>query len=217
MAQLQTGWTRTRPHRRAGCPHAGQHIATICRELGLITDDALLSGLMWDRNEDIEAHWLNPMLSLLAGLAVAIVVAYRSRRALSGVLAEVRALPLIATLLRPMLSLIMSSLFIGHSIPILVYNYSKNSAAIVSALNDAAIQTSQAGVERSSNSAQIGATCCRRLSAPQPTHALEPQSYAIALPNDSALQKPINVALLEVEESDWWKVILFRYLGQTVN
>ena len=45
----------------------------------------------------------------------------------------------------------------------------------------------------------------------------EPQSYAIALPNDSALRKPINVALLEAEASDGWKDILYRYLGQTAN
>jgi polar amino acid transport system substrate-binding protein len=45
----------------------------------------------------------------------------------------------------------------------------------------------------------------------------EPQSYAIALRNDSALRRSINVALLEVEESDWWKDILFRYLGEKVN
>jgi len=45
----------------------------------------------------------------------------------------------------------------------------------------------------------------------------EPQSYAIALPSDSALRKPINVALLEAEASDGWKDILFRYLGQTAN
>jgi ABC-type amino acid transport substrate-binding protein len=45
----------------------------------------------------------------------------------------------------------------------------------------------------------------------------EPQSYAIALPNDSALRKPINVALQEAEASDWWKDTLFRYLGQTAN
>ncbi len=45
----------------------------------------------------------------------------------------------------------------------------------------------------------------------------EPQSYAIALPNDSALRKSINIALLEAEESDWWKDVLYRYLGQTVN
>jgi polar amino acid transport system substrate-binding protein len=42
----------------------------------------------------------------------------------------------------------------------------------------------------------------------------EPQAYAIALRTDSTLRKPINVALLESEQSDWWKDILFRYLGQ---
>jgi polar amino acid transport system substrate-binding protein len=45
----------------------------------------------------------------------------------------------------------------------------------------------------------------------------EPQSYAIAMPSDSALRRPINVALLEAEEADWWKGVLFRYLGQTAN
>jgi class 3 adenylate cyclase len=46
----------------------------------------------------------------------------------------------------------MSLLFIGLSIPILIfilmYNYSKNSAAIVLTLNDAVLQTSQTGVDR---------------------------------------------------------------------
>ena len=41
-----------------------------------------------------------------------------------------------------------------------------------------------------------------------------PQDYAIALRNDSSLRKQINVALLEAEETDWWKDIVFRYLGQ---
>jgi ABC-type amino acid transport substrate-binding protein len=45
----------------------------------------------------------------------------------------------------------------------------------------------------------------------------EPQSYAIALRNDNALRKQINVALLEIQESDWWKGVLVRYLGETVN
>lgn len=45
----------------------------------------------------------------------------------------------------------------------------------------------------------------------------EPQSYAIALRNDRALRKRVNVALLEAGQSDWWKDILFRYLGQTAN
>jgi polar amino acid transport system substrate-binding protein len=45
----------------------------------------------------------------------------------------------------------------------------------------------------------------------------EPQSYAIALRNDRTLRKELNVALLEAEQSDWWKDILFRYLGQRTN
>jgi polar amino acid transport system substrate-binding protein len=45
----------------------------------------------------------------------------------------------------------------------------------------------------------------------------QPQSYAIALQNESTLRKRINVALLEAEQSDWWKSMLFRYLGQTTN
>ena len=46
----------------------------------------------------------------------------------------------------------MSLLFIGLSIPvlifILVYNYNKNSAGMVAILNEAVAQTSQAGIER---------------------------------------------------------------------
>jgi polar amino acid transport system substrate-binding protein len=41
----------------------------------------------------------------------------------------------------------------------------------------------------------------------------QPQSYAIALQNDSTLRKRIDVALLESEQSDWWRDMLFRYLG----
>jgi len=50
------------------------------------------------------------------------------------------------------LTLIMSLLFIGVSIPvlifILIYNYNKNSAGIISILDEAVARTSQAGVER---------------------------------------------------------------------
>lgn len=42
----------------------------------------------------------------------------------------------------------------------------------------------------------------------------EPQSYAIALRDDRALRKQLNVGLLEAEQSDWWKDVLFRYLGR---
>lgn len=45
----------------------------------------------------------------------------------------------------------------------------------------------------------------------------EPQDYAIALRGGSPLRKQINIALLEAEQSDWWRDVLFRYLGQTTN
>jgi len=44
---------------------------------------------------------------------------------------------------------------------------------------------------------------------------LEPQRYAVALRANSPLRKRLNVAMLEVVESDWWRDTLFRYLGTT--
>lgn len=44
---------------------------------------------------------------------------------------------------------------------------------------------------------------------------LEPQRYAIALRPNSRLRKPLNVAMLEVVETDWWRDTLFRYVGNT--
>jgi polar amino acid transport system substrate-binding protein len=55
------------------------------------------------------------------------------------------------------------------------------------------------------------------LSAELTDVTFEPQDYAIALRSDRALRKALNVALLEAEQSDWWKDVLFRYLGQAAN
>jgi ABC-type amino acid transport substrate-binding protein len=41
----------------------------------------------------------------------------------------------------------------------------------------------------------------------------DPQNYAFALPNGSALRKPVTVALLGAIQSEWWKEASFRYLG----
>jgi class 3 adenylate cyclase/ABC-type nitrate/sulfonate/bicarbonate transport system substrate-binding protein len=129
-----------------------QRIAATYRKLGLLNDDTLPAALIWHNNEDSPGQWLSPLLPAAFLLTLVALVAYRSRYALRSARDRVGAHPLVATMERPRLSLIMSSLFIGLSIPILIfiliYNYSKNSAAIVSALNDAVIQTSQAGVER---------------------------------------------------------------------
>lgn len=41
----------------------------------------------------------------------------------------------------------------------------------------------------------------------------EQQDYAIALPPNSVLRTPIDVAVLETVESEWWRETLYRYLG----
>jgi polar amino acid transport system substrate-binding protein len=43
----------------------------------------------------------------------------------------------------------------------------------------------------------------------------DPQVYAIALPRDSALRTPINLSLIDVIRSDWWREMLVSYLGRS--
>ncbi|MET2825535.1 transporter substrate-binding domain-containing protein [Mesorhizobium shangrilense] len=40
------------------------------------------------------------------------------------------------------------------------------------------------------------------------------QQYAMAVPLGSPLRKPLDVALLQTVESDWWKQAVFQYLGE---
>jgi polar amino acid transport system substrate-binding protein len=40
------------------------------------------------------------------------------------------------------------------------------------------------------------------------------QNYGIALPMNSPLRHPLNLALLDAVESDWWQKTLFQYLGK---
>ena len=42
----------------------------------------------------------------------------------------------------------------------------------------------------------------------------DPQNYAIALPLNSALRLPLDVALLEAVSSEWWQQVMYRYLGE---
>src|ERR1700716_809063 len=133
-------------------PARWQAIAATYRKLGLLSDDTLPPALIWDGNDGSHWRWLIPLLLVPPGLAIAALVAYRRGRSLQVTLARFGVLPLFATMGRPRLSLIMALLVIGLSIPILIfiliYNYNKNSAGMVSILNDAVVQTSQAAVER---------------------------------------------------------------------
>src|SRR6266852_5997392 len=136
-------------------PARWRSIAATYRQLGLLADDKLPAALIWDGNGGSLRRWLIVLLFVTAGLVIAALVAYRSRRTLRGTIARLGALPRFVTMRRPRLSLIMSLLFIGLSIPVLIfillYNYNKNSAGIVSILNEAVAQTSQASVERTEN------------------------------------------------------------------
>ncbi|MDH2355820.1 ABC transporter substrate-binding protein [Bradyrhizobium sp. SSUT112] len=144
---------------RRGAAHIGeqnverwQAVAASYRRLGMLSDDAVPSGLILDRDEKFRGRLLTAMLLLGVGLAVIGLLAYRIRGSLRPAVARLKGFPLIAALGRPRLSLIMSLAFVGLSIPILlfilIYNYTKNSTAIVATLNDAVVQTSQAAVER---------------------------------------------------------------------
>src|SRR5258705_1395651 len=136
-------------------PARWRSIAATYRQLGLLTDDTLPAALIWDGNDGSLRRWLIALLLVTAGLAIAALVAYRRRRTLRSTVGRLAAMPWLAAMGRPRLSLIMSLLFIGLSIPVLVfiliYNYNKNSAGMVAILNDAVARTSQAGIERTEN------------------------------------------------------------------
>lgn len=44
--------------------------------------------------------------------------------------------------------------------------------------------------------------------------SFERQNYAIALPKDSPLREPLDLALLQILESDWWDQATFQYLNE---
>lgn len=43
--------------------------------------------------------------------------------------------------------------------------------------------------------------------------SFDPQEYAFAMPSDSALGKPVSIAILDAVHSAWWEETLFRYIG----
>ena len=43
--------------------------------------------------------------------------------------------------------------------------------------------------------------------------SFDPQHYAFALPQNSSLRKPVNIAILKSVQSSWWDDILYRDLN----
>jgi class 3 adenylate cyclase/ABC-type nitrate/sulfonate/bicarbonate transport system substrate-binding protein len=132
-----------------------RRIAATYRELGYPVDPTVPKGLVWgdDRGRRLGPEVLTIMVAAGAALATLGWAAMRFRGALRRrILDRLRRLPFVAALERPRLSVIVALMFVGLSIPILifilVYNYSRNEAAMVAMLNDAVAQTTRAGVER---------------------------------------------------------------------
>jgi len=101
-------------------PSRWRRIAATYRQLGLLTDDTVPAALIWDGSDGNLRRWLIPLALVAAGLATAALLAYRRRRALRATIVRLGALPRFVTMGRPRLSLIMSLLFIGLSIPVLI-------------------------------------------------------------------------------------------------
>ncbi len=191
-----------------------RRIGATYRKLGLLSDDTLPEALIWHGNDGPLWRWLTPLLLVPVGLAIAALVAYRSRRTLRGALGRVGALPLVATMGRPRLSLIMSLLFIGLSIPILIfiliYNYNKNSAGMVSILNDAVAQTSQAGVERTQELIESTESPLRFLAE---VAAADPGHFRIEQSNDllhRALTSAAHIDAIYVSFEDGYHRVVTR-------
>jgi class 3 adenylate cyclase/ABC-type nitrate/sulfonate/bicarbonate transport system substrate-binding protein len=126
-------------------------IATTYRDLGLLTADTVPPGLIWDASSGRRSGWMVPLV-VVACLAIVALLVHHRHRSPGGARAWLEALTRLIARRRYRLSLIMSLLFIGLSIPalifILIYNYNKNAAGMVSILNDAVAQASQSGVDR---------------------------------------------------------------------
>ena len=133
-------------------PARWQRIATVYHQLGLLADETVPPSLIWHGTDFDLRRWLLPLMLVPAALAIGALAAYRYRRALWLKIGRLSAFRPFVRMGLPRLTLIMSLLFIGLSIPILifilVYNYNKNSEGIITILNEAIAQTSQAGVER---------------------------------------------------------------------
>ncbi len=133
-------------------PARWQNIAATYRKLGLLEDDKLPDALIWKGDDDSQRRWLITLLLIPFGLAIPALLVYRNRFLLRRGLTRINAIPFIVTIERPKLSVLMSLLFIGLSIPILIfiliYNYNKNSAGMIAILNEAVAETSRASLER---------------------------------------------------------------------
>jgi class 3 adenylate cyclase/ABC-type nitrate/sulfonate/bicarbonate transport system substrate-binding protein len=154
--------TRTEPLVRADPEPIGfqdparwHAVAATYRDLGYLASDSVPAGLMW-AGDDTLARWLR-LQTLAPALLIVAAALILGRLVLRGRATGTTApsawrLPFATAFARPRLSVVMALLFVGLSIPILifilVYNYERNSAVIIAMLDDAVAETSRVSIER---------------------------------------------------------------------
>jgi class 3 adenylate cyclase/ABC-type nitrate/sulfonate/bicarbonate transport system substrate-binding protein len=120
-----------------------QRIADTYRDLGLLRDSKLPDGLLYQVDDGALVNWFNLMMVGLLVLALAAIggllwVTLHERR-LTSALGSLK------------LSAVMSAVFVCLSIPILIfillYNYERTSAAIVSTLHEDVAKSNRASIE----------------------------------------------------------------------
>jgi class 3 adenylate cyclase/ABC-type nitrate/sulfonate/bicarbonate transport system substrate-binding protein len=120
-----------------------QSIANAYRDLGMLSDARLPDGLIYRTDRDRAARWLRPALLGLVLLTIVSVLLLPLYKRIN------RRLELAAN--KPKLSTIMAGVFVCLSIPILifilVYNYHRNSEAILATLQEVVTKTRQASIE----------------------------------------------------------------------
>jgi class 3 adenylate cyclase/ABC-type nitrate/sulfonate/bicarbonate transport system substrate-binding protein len=124
-----------------------QHIAETYRDLGMLNEAEVPDWLIYGPDDGAIPPWAKRTLLGSAALAVASILV------LSRIRFIIRYLQ--SALGTPKLSAVMSVLFVGLSIPILIfillYNYHRNSAAIVSMLHEEVAKTQQSSIENAEN------------------------------------------------------------------
>ncbi|MBV9129220.1 MAG: ABC transporter substrate-binding protein, partial [Verrucomicrobia bacterium] len=120
-----------------------QSIANSYRDLGMLPDARLPDGLIYRTERNHVVAWLWPVLLVLLLLAVGSLLIWLSYNWIKH--------RVVLTSRKPKLSAIMAGLFVGLSIPILIfilaYNYHRNSATMIATLQDDVAKTRRASIE----------------------------------------------------------------------
>ena len=128
-------------------PQHWQHIVETYRDLGMLNKAEVPDGLMYRTDDGAIPSSVKRTLLGLAALAVTAIL----------LLSRIRLITrrLQSALGTPKLSAVMAVLFVCLSIPILIfillYNYHRNSAAIVSLLHEEVAKTQQSSIENADN------------------------------------------------------------------